>query len=54
MNWFFSAFWGCLCASAMTQLPHNAAMGRWGHVFGGLLVIVWTGGNSYLWAKRRR
>ncbi len=54
MRYFFSAFWGLLCTSAIQAMFHNASLGRWIHVFFGLLVIAWTGGNSYRWFARAR
>jgi hypothetical protein len=47
MNWLYSAFWGCLAASALVTMMHDGP-GR----AGGLLVVVWAGGNSFLWARK--
>ena len=54
MSYFFSAFWGLLCSSAIQAMLHNASLGRWGHVAVGPLVIAWTGYNSYTWFVKAR
>ena len=48
---FFTGFWGLLALSAAQGIVQHAIEGRPWMVFGGLLALVWTGGNTYLWAK---
>lgn len=51
-RWLFSAFWGLLATSALSQAIQNASQGLWTAVFWGSLVTLWTGANSYLWAMK--
>ena len=49
---FFTLFWGVLTLSAVEPLMHSVVAHQWWRVIGGILVIGWTGGNAYLWAKK--
>lgn len=54
MRYFFACFWGLLCTSAINALLYNASEDQWAKVFFGVIVIAWSGYNSYTWFSRAR